>query len=85
MKFRLTDGERRDHWLKQKKKGKNSFIWRIGILRWAVPMFLIMTVVFQLRDPAMLWFTVLINLVIWPIAGTFYGYWVWSRLEKKYG
>ena len=38
-----TDAERREFWRHQKERGKPSFVWRYGVLRWGAPMFLVFT------------------------------------------
>ncbi|SRR6266849_3819346 len=92
MKFRLLsnphDPVQRDHWQKVKAQGKNSFILRMGVVRWGGTMFVVMTVLDLLRHaPSSYVFDIIANLLIWPLGGYFWGLLMWRywayRFEKQ--
>ena len=69
-----------DKWEEIRAKGKNHYIWNYGVLRWGFSMFIAMTIAklvnlsvadFTLKKVLIL---VLINLILFPIGGYFFGY-----------
>ena len=79
-------------WEKTRSRGRKRFILVRGVAGWGLLMFLFMTVLVHFRDagfklPALediSMVTILINAVVWPIAGYVWGAWTWSLTEKSY-
>jgi hypothetical protein len=70
---------------------KKNYIWRIGILRFGLPMFVLMTVVslFVSRNlhPITLTrviFAIIVGLLIWPAAGALWGLVMWQFARRRY-
>jgi hypothetical protein len=78
-------------WQKTKARGKKSFVLRVGVLGWGGLMFIAMTAQDLVRKPRFQHQTVYsfgeiaINLLIWPIAGYFFGKRMWDFYEMYLG
>jgi hypothetical protein len=86
MRFIYSEEEKCQRWKTEKAKGKKNFIWKYGILRWGVFMFVCMTGFFHfaLPDPNLV--VILVpSLFIWALAGYCFGAAAWYMQEKKYG
>ncbi len=85
-----TDAKRQ-RWQKVKARGKKNFILRVGVLGWGGFMFVLMTVMFLIRKPPFprqaidYIFEIAINLLVWPIAGYFWGTSMWRFYETYFG
>jgi hypothetical protein len=81
----------REHWQKTRARGKKSFVLRSGILGWGGFMFMAMTAQELIRErhphQQMIYYVGIIapNLVIWPIAGYFFGNSMWRYYETYFG
>lgn len=79
-------------WEHQRQAGKKSYVWRVGVLGWGVPMFIVMTGYFYVQQHGTNWpsiesFPILfvsISAVVWLIAGYWFGSTMWSTMEKAY-
>ena len=82
--------EQRREWQAIQARGRRSFVWRSGVLGYGGFMFMVMTVIGLVGNSRILhrWtdFAVAIgiNLVIWPLAGYFFGLFMWNRLQKRF-
>ncbi|MGO8757305.1 MAG: hypothetical protein ACLQG3_04200 [Terracidiphilus sp.] len=78
--------KRREKWTRARSHGKLHFILLRGVLWWSGFMFLFMTAfsVSVIQAPFG-WRLLIVEVVVWPIAGYFYGLWVWHLMESKYG
>jgi hypothetical protein len=79
-----------DKWEEIRAKGKNHYIWNYGVLRWGFFMFIAMTIAqsinlsktdFTLKRVLII---IVINLILFPIGGYFFGLLTWRSCEKKY-
>jgi hypothetical protein len=81
----------RQRWQKTRDKGKKRFVLRVGVLQWGGFMFLVTTAQYAIRKPQlprrMIDYVVeaAINLLIWPIAGYFFGTRIWDFYETYFG
>ncbi len=97
--LKVNNWERSD-WKEARAEGKARFIIRYGLIRFALPMALIMMVYFYIFEPLLFdgatWaqvFTLrwselleilLVSAIIWPLAGWAHAEWIWRRAEKRY-
>ncbi|HLX85152.1 MAG TPA: hypothetical protein VKR59_14725 [Terriglobales bacterium] len=77
-------------WQKTKAKGKKSFVLRIGVLGWGGFMFIAMTAQSLIGHPFQhqtVYYVseIAINLLIWPLAGYFFGKRMWDFYEMYFG
>src|SRR5260370_37384964 len=71
--------------------GRKHFVYYWGVLGWGGPMFICTTLwdwyaEFGWRIPALrpiVFFDILFRLILWPVAGYFFGASFWKRLEGK--
>jgi hypothetical protein len=89
MKLRFaTDEQRRVYWLREKEVGKTRFIWRVGMLRFGLPLFLVFAILGATTPlnpishpeaiPHYVLF-VLFDLVMCCAFGTLWGMWMWWK------
>jgi len=77
-------------WQKMKARGKKGFVWRFGVLGWGGLMFVAMTSTELVhrsplsRSATDYAFDILLNLLIWPIAGYFFGSHMWGFYETYF-
>jgi hypothetical protein len=90
-KLKPPSEKAQERWQKTKARGKKSYILRVGVLGWGGLMFIATTAQDLIRKP---WFQhqtvyyvgeIAINLLIWPIAGYFFGKRMWSFYEMYFG
>ena len=80
----MTDTKMK-RWEKQRAQGRISFVFKVGVLFWGILTALMWSILMYFIDPQEpVWARPLLVLVIFPIAGFFWGFWVWSIIEKKY-
>jgi hypothetical protein len=78
-------------WQKTKARGKKSFALRVGVLQWGGLMFIVMTAQDLIRKPRFshrpIYYVadIAVNLLIWPIAGYFFGARMWNVYEMYFG
>jgi hypothetical protein len=84
--------EKLRQWETIRTQGKRQFVVRRGIFWFGGFMFVFMTAwmsAFMLRGSRSvmvdLLVLLLINAIIWPIAGFMWGLWTWSLAERAYG
>ena len=92
--FRMRMGTPED-WAKIRNDGKRAFIRRYGLLRFALPVGLLMLIYANLAEPLLfddplpsvgsLFRSVLAAIVVWPLAGWLAAEWVWRDREKRFG
>jgi hypothetical protein len=87
--FKPPTPAQREHWQKLKAGGMNRFIVRMGVLGWGGAMFVVMTLrdLVRTRPPSSTGHYVLdiaLNLVIWPLAGYFFGRYLWHHYNKRF-
>jgi hypothetical protein len=88
--FKPPSEAARQRWQKTKARGKKSFVLRFGVLEWGGLMVLVMTTQYLIRKPLfprrMIDYVVevAINLLIWPIAGYFFGSFMWAFYETYF-
>jgi len=77
--------KQRKSWEKTRKQGRQSFALLHGALGWGGLMILFMSCGTLLLDHKRLdWAYVLISVLIWPLAGYFWGLWMWRWCEKHF-
>lgn len=81
-------------WEETRARGKGSYVWRQGILRFALPMLVVMFVYTFFLEP-LLWREpmaleggvvlrwLMVSLILWPIVGWLFAEWMWRANEKK--
>jgi hypothetical protein len=74
-------------WLKARAHGKRNFVLLRGVLGWGGFMFLFMAAFSYIFNRAFfdLRLLLIVEAVVWPIGGYFYGLWLWNLMESKYG
>ncbi len=81
----------RQRWQKTRARGKKSFVLRVGVLGWGGFMVIAMTAQDLIREPhshhETIYYVglVAVNLLIWPIAGYFFGNSMWGYYETYFG
>jgi hypothetical protein len=74
-----------ERWEKIRKQGKNSFVWRMGVMFWgittAILWVLLMHFIFHTE---LTWRSLVIALIVFPIAGCFWAMSVWHINEKSF-
>jgi|HubBroStandDraft_2_1064218.scaffolds.fasta_scaffold15974_5 hypothetical protein len=71
-------------------KGRKHYIIYTGILRWGMSMFVLATLWnwhggygWHIPPPGYLAFSIILGLVIWSVAGYFWGAYMWKRLFEE--
>jgi hypothetical protein len=88
--FGSPNPEQCERWKRVEARGRKHFIWTRGVLGWGGFMFVFMTTIDFARrgtlhrDVADYVFYIVLNLLIWPLAGYVWGRWVWSSMEKRF-
>ena len=74
-----------NRWEKTREKGRKNFIWRRGVISWGLSTGVIWAIVMPLinRDSGFLVYF-FPAIVIFPIGGYAWGYFMWKYMEKKY-
>jgi hypothetical protein len=72
-------------WSKTRAKGRTRFVWLTGVVSWGVPVAIIWSVAMASfkgwdRFPHLL----RIALILFPIAGYWFGSYVWRKSEEQY-
>jgi hypothetical protein len=90
-KLKQPSEKAKQRWQKTKARGKRSFALRVGVLQWGGFMFIVMTAQDLFRKPR---FShqpisyvadIAVNLLIWPVAGYFWGKSMWGFYEMYFG
>ena len=90
-KLKQPSEKAKQRWQKTKARGKKSFVLRVGVLGWGGFMFIAMTAQDLIQKPRFQHQTVYhvgevaLNLLIWPIAGYFFGKIMWGFNEMYFG
>ena len=73
-------------WSVSREAGKIKWVLANGVMGWGSFMFMFMTVwaLFTHGQDFVSRQEIITNLIIWPIAGFFYGCWMWYVSEKAY-
>jgi len=71
-------------------KGRKHYIFYTGIIRWGISMFVLTTLWnwydkygWHIPPRGHLWFSVILGLIIWSVAGYFLGALMWTRLFEE--
>ncbi len=73
-----------EKWAKLSKLGRSQYVLRVGVLGWGVPTAMLFSLIEGYRlgwDQFV--FQLVPALVIFPVAGIFFGRAMWRMLEKK--
>ena len=82
-----------ERWKRVREKGKDNFIWMTGVLRWGLLVGLAYSFVIHLYkhqwDVGSLWTMTFVSfasycLLLFAIAGYFWGRVIWRMTEKRY-
>lgn len=86
-----ADEKRRQAWLQVRAKGKNRYIWRIGVMGWGLSTFAIFTAITLILGPGThrlstteIVLTAVFNLIVWTGGGYFFGLQMWKTFDNKY-
>lgn len=71
-------------WAAQRERGKLSVIWRLGVLRYGLGLFVFFVVTGYRRHPDQLWSLVAINAVTCLLGGILFGFVMWHLWERQY-
>ena len=73
-------------WRANQAIGKDRWVMTHGVMGWGTTMFLIMTAVALIRGETEghLKTQLIIGMIVWPIAGFFWGISAWARTEHSY-
>jgi hypothetical protein len=88
--FKPPTSEQRARWEAVKSRGKRHFALRVGVMQWGGFMFIVMTAESLLRKPPFprrpidYAFDILINALIWPIAGYLFGLAMWAFYNNHF-
>jgi len=88
--FKPPNAAQQERWERIKARGKKSYVLRYGVMGYGSLMFIFMTVAFWLRHSPFprgmsgFYVDVLINLLIWPLAGYSWGLAMWRFWEDYY-
>jgi hypothetical protein len=95
----VRDAEQRGRWAEVRERGWRYFLVHHALLRFALPVGLAMTLYSLFLEPvffrgelpgihelsgAPFLRTLLLALVVWPLAGYLWGVWVWRANEKRF-
>ena len=69
-------------WIEARKKGKIRYILITGMGFWGMAMFFVNT--FLLNNQPNSITTIVISFIVWMIVGYFFGYIIWTMMERKY-
>jgi hypothetical protein len=91
-KYFKTSQKHIDKWAKIRLKGKTHFIIYRGVLGYGLFMFLFNTIYqhlrltgFELSSLILIPMeTIIVNLIIWSLAGVAFGYMLWFIMERNY-
>jgi hypothetical protein len=79
------DAARRERWAATRARGKTRFVLQYGVLAWGVTTALIWTLVMALwQGWERFWMHLGIALVVFPLAGIFWGVWMWHWSERSH-
>jgi hypothetical protein len=73
-------------WSISREHGKIKWILIHGVMGWGTTMFMWMTAwkLFTHGQDFVTRREIIIDLIIWPISGFFFGWWMWCASEKAY-
>jgi hypothetical protein len=71
-------------WAAERQRGKLSVIWRFGVLRFGLSMFVFFVVTGYRRHPDQLWSLVATNAVTCLLGGILFGFVLWHIWERQY-
>jgi hypothetical protein len=73
-------------WKASQEIGKVRWVMTHGVMGWGTTMFLLTTAValFSSKTESELRTHLVIGMIIWPLAGLFWGYITWERTERSY-
>lgn len=71
-------------WENTRRRGKRHFIWWLGVVKFGGLTFLLSMLVKHFTIEAISWRIILIDLVVWSVAGYVYGTLLWSGTERSY-
>jgi hypothetical protein len=89
-KLKPPSEKAKQSWQKTKARGKKSYVLRVGVLGWGGLMVVAMTAQDLIRSPRLqhqtLYYVgeIAINLLIWPVAGYFWGKRMWDFYEMYF-
>lgn len=78
--------ERIRWWEAQKTVGRTRWVLTNGVMGWGTTMFLAMTAINLFRDTGdiPLRTQLIIGMIVWPLAGFFWGQFMWTHFERSY-
>jgi len=88
--FKPPKPAQQERWQQLKAKGKKSFILRVGVIRFGGFMFVVMLAGALISKPPFpreaidYAFDIIINLLVWPLAGYTFGFCMWHFYEKLF-
>jgi hypothetical protein len=72
-------------WEATRKGGKWRFVLKQGVLRWGVVTALLFSILMHFVQPQEpIWLRPLISIVVFPLGGILFGYWLWAIGERNY-
>lgn len=71
-------------WQTTRQQGKFKFILIRGLLSWGIPMFVIMTFIFNRSEREFTTLYLVVNAAIWGVAGIAFGALMWHITENRF-
>lgn len=71
-------------WERLREKGKWNYILKFGVIGWGITSAVVFALVFSLLTHVSFWTVLPISLVLFPLGGIGWGYYMWSLSEKAY-
>jgi hypothetical protein len=82
---RRSPEELREFWRRQMMRGRASFVWRYGVIRYGFPLFIAFTIICLLTTGLRQGMAiVLFNALLWTAGGIVFGVILWSEANRKY-
>ncbi|MCL1079842.1 hypothetical protein D5R81_17080 [Parashewanella spongiae] len=73
-----------ESWKKSRVQGKLKFVLLRGVLSWGIPMFIFMTFIINKPEAGFTSQFIVVNALIWAIAGAVFGLIVWYFGESSF-
>ena len=72
-------------WEKVREKGRKNYIWRVGVIGWGLSTGVIWATAMPLINRGSAFLAYFIpGMIIFPICGYGWGYFMWKYMDKKY-
>lgn len=80
----VKEAEKIAKWELQRRGGRWAYVWKVGMLRWGLSMFVVSFIYTASTSQSSLLKSLLINIAIWPVISAGYGTLMWYAQEYEY-